>query len=40
MHKFGLVHLDLKPANIMFKSKDLKEIVLVDFGISNFFKEN
>ena len=40
MHKLGIVHLDLKPSNIMFKSKDLKDIVLLDFGISNFFNEN
>ena len=40
MNSKNLIHLDLKPANIMFTNKDLKEIVLVDFGISNFYKEN
>ena len=34
------MHLDLKPENIMFKSQDLSKIALVDFGISNFYKEN
>ena len=32
--------MDLKPANIMFKTNELKEIVLLDFGISNIYKEN
>ena len=32
--------MDLKPDNIMFKAKDLKDIVLLDFGISNIYKEN
>ena len=32
--------MDLKPDNIMFKTKELKEIVLLDFGISNVYKEN
>ena len=32
--------MDLKPDNIMFKSIELKEIVLLDFGISNIYKEN
>eukprot|EP00828_Plagiopyla_frontata_P002971 TRINITY_DN10704_c0_g2_i1.p1 TRINITY_DN10704_c0_g2~~TRINITY_DN10704_c0_g2_i1.p1 ORF type:complete len:240 (-),score=41.46 TRINITY_DN10704_c0_g2_i1:75-794(-) len=40
LHNLGLVHLDLKPSNIMFKHKDFKEIVILDFGISNFYKEN
>ena len=31
--------MDLKPANIMFKTNELKEIVLLDFGISNIYKE-
>ena len=28
------MHLDLKLSNIMFKDLSLKEIVLLDFGIS------
>ena len=32
--------MDLKPDNIMFATKELKEIVLLDFGISNVYKEN
>ena len=40
MHSLGLAHLDLKPSNIMFKEKEKKEIVLVDFGVSNFFRDN
>ena len=35
-----LIHLDLKPKNIMFKTKELNEIVLVDFGISKVFKHS
>ena len=40
MHNAGLIHMDLKPLNIMFKTKELKEVVLLDFGISNVYKEN
>ena len=32
--------MDLKPLNIMFTTKELNEIVLLDFGISNVYKEN
>ena len=32
--------MDLKPDNIMFTTQELKEIVLLDFGISNIYKEN
>ena len=38
IHKYNLIHLDLKPKNIMFKNEDLKEIVVIDFGISKIFK--
>ena len=40
LHGIRLIHMDLKPDNIMFKSQELKEIVLLDFGISNIYKEN
>ena len=39
LHEKGFAHLDLKPSNIMFKSSDFEDIVLVDFGISNFYKD-
>ena len=32
--------MDLKPTNMMFTTQELKEIVLLDFGISNVYKEN
>jgi len=39
IHGLGLIHTDLKPMNIMFKSPDKKEIVLLDFGISKIEKK-
>lgn len=33
MHKFGLVHFDIKPDNIM-KSYQFEKIVFIDFGLS------
>ena len=40
LHNVGLIHMDLKPDNIMFITQELKDIVLLDFGISNVYKEN
>lgn len=37
-HRFGVKHRDLKPENILV-SKDLNEVVLTDFGISEFAEE-
>ena len=34
LHQFGLVHLDLKPANFIVKPN--LEVVLIDFGLSDF----
>ena len=34
MHKKGLIHLDLKLKNIVFKNSSLKKLILLDFGIS------
>ena len=38
MHKLHLVHLDIKPENIM-RSPSFKKIVFIDFGFSSFVKE-
>eukprot|EP00828_Plagiopyla_frontata_P030675 TRINITY_DN4012_c0_g1_i5.p1 TRINITY_DN4012_c0_g1~~TRINITY_DN4012_c0_g1_i5.p1 ORF type:complete len:221 (+),score=23.10 TRINITY_DN4012_c0_g1_i5:266-928(+) len=40
LHKKDVVHLDLKPSNIMLKSQLLPDIVLLDFGISNIYKNS
>ena len=34
LHQFGLIHLDLKPANFIVKPN--LEVVLIDFGLSDF----
>ena len=40
IHEVELLHLDLKPPNIMFKNQSLTDIVLIDFGISDIYREN
>ena len=40
IHNAGLVHLDLKPSNFMFCDESLTEIVILDFGISDLYREN
>jgi calcium-dependent protein kinase len=46
LHSKGIVHRDIKPENILVQKIDKKEnqdeiyIKLIDFGASNFFKEN
>ena len=34
MHRFGIMHRDIKFENIMFRSKDSLEVVIVDFGLA------
>ena len=34
MHRFGIMHRDIKLENIMFRSKDSLEVVIVDFGLA------
>lgn len=38
LHQFGLMHLDLKPANFIVKPN--LEVVLIDFGLSDFGLSN
>ena len=38
LHQFGLMHLDLKPANFIVKPN--LEVVLIDFGLSDFDVSN
>ena len=40
MHGEGIAHLDLKPANIMFKESDMKTIAIIDFGSAKFIGDN
>ena len=40
IHSIGIIHLDLKPKNIIFKSSKYKKLLLIDFGISKIFKQN
>ena len=48
LHSKGIVHRDIKPENILVQNEDKKNknyydqihIKLIDFGASNFFKEN
>lgn len=34
MHKYNVMHRDLKLENIMFRSKDSLDVVLIDFGLA------
>ena len=38
MHDKGICHRDLKPDNILI-STDLKDLKLIDFGISRLFRQ-
>lgn len=38
MHRYGMVHLDIKPSNIMVRNSD--EAVLIDFGSSRHYSDN
>lgn len=38
MHSFGLIHKDIKPANIVY-SPTIQDLVFIDFGVSECVKE-
>lgn len=38
MHKYKIMHLDIKPDNIMF-SNHFKKLVFIDFGFSEIIRE-
>jgi serine/threonine protein kinase len=39
LHSLGIVHIDIKPANICY-SPTLKEFIFIDFGFSRFITED
>lgn len=39
LHQHEILHLDLKPGNILLRSRDPLEIVLTDFGIASILEE-
>ncbi|MBZ0303849.1 MAG: protein kinase [Anaerolineae bacterium] len=38
-HKAGMIHRDVKPANIMFVDDDLQQAILTDFGIAHILSQ-
>lgn len=40
MHEIGYVHLDLKPENIMFVTKESDKLKLIDFGLATKVNSN
>lgn len=38
LHRMGIVHVDIKPDNIMF-SRGRKDLVFIDFGFSKAIEE-
>ena len=40
LHSFGIMHRDIKPENLIFREKDSYELVLADFGFSEFANKN
>lgn len=39
IHKYGVLYIDMKPQNIMFRDGAMKELVLIDFGIFKTWKD-
>ncbi|KAL5104553.1 Death-associated protein kinase 2 [Taenia crassiceps] len=40
MHQLGIVHLDLKPENIMIEDMETKRIKIIDFGLARRLNSN
>eukprot|EP00927_Polykrikos_kofoidii_P010769 TRINITY_DN14553_c0_g1_i1.p1 TRINITY_DN14553_c0_g1~~TRINITY_DN14553_c0_g1_i1.p1 ORF type:complete len:477 (-),score=52.83 TRINITY_DN14553_c0_g1_i1:48-1478(-) len=38
VHKVGLLHNDIKPANVMIHSRGFQQVYLIDFGLATFFR--
>lgn len=36
IHSINIVHCDLKPENIVFETKELNKLIIIDFGLSYF----
>ena len=39
MHDCGILHRDIKPENFCLAGEDMRDVYIIDFGLSRAFKD-